>query len=43
MVRDKKSDGTLSFVLDGPGGVEPVKGVEEALVIEVLETMRTER
>ncbi len=43
MVRDKKSDGTLSFVLDGPGGVEPVKGVEEALVIEVLETMRTKR
>ena len=43
MARDKKSDGTLSFVLDGPDGVEPVSGVPEALVLEVLQEMGAER
>ena len=43
MARDKKSDGALSFVLDGPDGVEPVAGVPEALVLEVLSAMRAER
>lgn len=39
MRRDKKARGSLTFVLDGPGGVEPVEGVPEAVVAEVLESM----
>ncbi|MGH9149836.1 MAG: 3-dehydroquinate synthase, partial [Acidimicrobiales bacterium] len=39
MARDKKRTGAgLAFVLDGPGGVEPVAGVEPALVADVLAT-----
>ncbi|MGA2527588.1 MAG: 3-dehydroquinate synthase family protein [Acidimicrobiales bacterium] len=39
MARDKKSDGTLTLVLDGPAGVELVGSVSPALVKEVLEEM----
>ncbi len=37
MARDKKAAGGLTFVLDGPRGVEVVRGVEEADVRQVLE------
>ena len=43
MTRDKKSTGELTFVLDGPGGVEPVHGVRTELVHEVLQGLRGER
>ncbi|MGA3353164.1 MAG: 3-dehydroquinate synthase family protein [Acidimicrobiales bacterium] len=43
MARDKKSDGTLTMVLDGPAGVEPVSGVSAELVSEVLEEMGGDR
>jgi len=36
MFRDKKARGGLSFVLDGPAGVEPVHGVAPADVAAVL-------
>ena len=36
MARDKKSQGGLSFVLDGPGGVEPVHDVARADVEAAL-------
>ena len=36
MLRDKKAHGELTFVLDGPRGVEPVAGVPSGLVTEVL-------
>ena len=37
MARDKKATGDgLTFVLDGPRGLEVVKGVNEAIVTEVL-------
>lgn len=36
MTRDKKSDGGLTMVLDGPGGVEQVGGINPELVLEVL-------
>ncbi len=39
MRRDKKARGGLSFVLDGPGGVELVPGVPEEAVRAVLEEM----
>ncbi len=39
MARDKKASGGLTFVLDGPRGVEVVKGVKEADVRLVLEAM----
>ena len=39
MARDKKATGGLTFVLDGPDGVEPVPGVAEADVRAVLEAM----
>ena len=39
MSRDKKAHGDLTFVLDGPDGVEPVRGVEASLVRRVLEEM----
>ncbi|HLI16160.1 MAG TPA: 3-dehydroquinate synthase family protein [Acidimicrobiales bacterium] len=38
MARDKKARGEgLTFVLDGPDGVEPVHGVPAELVVELLE------
>ena len=39
MLRDKKAAGGLTFVLDGPNGVEVVKGVDERTVTDVLRTM----
>lgn len=39
MSRDKKADHDLTFVLDGPDGVEQVRGVPPAAVIEALEAM----
>jgi 5-deoxy-5-amino-3-dehydroquinate synthase len=39
MQRDKKALDGLTFVLDGPRGVEVVKGVEEATVVETLRRM----
>ncbi|HXY42693.1 MAG TPA: 3-dehydroquinate synthase family protein [Acidimicrobiales bacterium] len=40
MRRDKKAQGDLTFVLDGPRGVEPVRGVPSGTVLEVLEGLR---
>jgi 5-deoxy-5-amino-3-dehydroquinate synthase len=39
MARDKKSHGDLTFVLDGPGGVETVRNVEVADVLATLAEM----
>jgi len=39
MARDKKAQGDLTFVLDGPDGVEPVHGVDAADVIATLADM----
>jgi len=39
MARDKKARHDLTFVLDGPGGVEPVHGVDEAAVLATLTDM----
>jgi 5-deoxy-5-amino-3-dehydroquinate synthase len=39
MRRDKKSHGSLTFVLDGSNGVEMVRDVDEAVVRRVLEAM----
>ena len=39
MARDKKAQGGLSFVLDGPGGVEPVHGVAAADVEAALKEL----
>jgi 5-deoxy-5-amino-3-dehydroquinate synthase len=39
MQRDKKATSGLTFVLDGPRGVEPVVGVDEAAVRDVLHAM----
>ena len=36
MGKDKKAQGSLTFVLDGPAGVEPVSGVDPDLVRSVL-------
>ncbi len=36
MSKDKKAHGDLTFVLDGPRGVEPVRGVDRELVRSVL-------
>ena len=36
MRRDKKAHHDLTFVLDGPRGVEPVEGVDEAAVVATL-------
>jgi 5-deoxy-5-amino-3-dehydroquinate synthase len=43
MARDKKALGTLTFVLDGPGGVELVTGVEPAAVRAALGRMEVRR
>ena len=40
MGRDKKARRDLTFVLDGPRGVEPVRGVPVATVLEVLGGLR---
>ncbi len=39
MAKDKKAQGSLTFVLDGPAGVEPVTGVDRDLVRSVLERL----
>jgi 5-deoxy-5-amino-3-dehydroquinate synthase len=39
MARDKKARHDLTFVLDGPDGVEPVHGVDEAEVLATLAEM----
>jgi 5-deoxy-5-amino-3-dehydroquinate synthase len=39
MRRDKKSSGGLTFVLDGPHGVEPVSDVDESVVLAALGEM----
>ncbi len=41
MSRDKKSDGGLTMVLDGPDGVEQVRGIPPELVYEVLQVLRS--
>ena len=38
--RDKKAIGGITFVLDGPNGVEPVRIDDRALLIDVLDTIR---
>jgi 5-deoxy-5-amino-3-dehydroquinate synthase len=39
MARDKKAQQDLTFVLDGPRGVEPVRGVDRADVLATLADM----
>ncbi len=39
MARDKKAQHDLTFVLDGPGGVEVVRGVDEDDVVATLAAM----
>jgi 5-deoxy-5-amino-3-dehydroquinate synthase len=39
MGRDKKALDGLTFVLDGPAGVEVVSGVDEAAVMAALREM----
>ena len=39
MERDKKADGSITMVLDGPGGVEAVRGVRPDLVHEALSAL----
>ena len=43
MTRDKKSAGGLTLMLDGPGGVEPVRDVPPELVHEALDALRGDR
>ncbi|HMK64062.1 MAG TPA: 3-dehydroquinate synthase family protein [Acidimicrobiales bacterium] len=43
MARDKKARHDLTFVLDGPKGVEPVRGVALSDVVAVLEDMGCSR
>jgi len=43
MARDKKARHDLTFVLDGPVGVEPVRGVGEADVVATLAEMGSSR
>ena len=40
MARDKKAIGGLTFVLDGPDGVEVLTGVDRAAIDEAFERMR---
>lgn len=40
MGRDKKAIGRLTFVLDGPDGVEPVKGVDRQDIDAAFEALR---
>ena len=39
MKRDKKAIDGLTFVLDGPSGVEVVAGIETSIVKEILNHM----
>jgi hypothetical protein len=39
MGRDKKAQRDLTFVLDGPDGVQPVRGVAAADVVATLAEM----
>ena len=39
MRRDKKAAGGLTFVLDGPAGIEVVDGVDEGAVVDLLRAM----
>jgi 5-deoxy-5-amino-3-dehydroquinate synthase len=39
MARDKKATRGLTFVLDGPDGIEVVTGVEERHAADVLDEM----
>ncbi|MHB8221111.1 MAG: 3-dehydroquinate synthase family protein [Acidimicrobiales bacterium] len=41
MARDKKASGGLTFVLDGPRGVEPVRGVDPDVVLATLAEMKS--
>lgn len=41
MTRDKKATRGLTFVLDGPRGVEPVRGVDPEVVLSTLAEMDT--
>jgi 5-deoxy-5-amino-3-dehydroquinate synthase len=43
MGRDKKAQGDLTFVLDGPTGVEVVRGIDRADVVATLEDMESNR
>ena len=43
MTRDKKAHHDLTFVLDGPGGIETVAGVDLGYVHDVLERFEEER
>jgi 5-deoxy-5-amino-3-dehydroquinate synthase len=43
MSRDKKAHQDLTFVLDGPKGVEPVRGVDPALALATLAEMGADR
>lgn len=42
MRRDKKASHDLTFVLDGPSGVEPVRGVDPSDVVGTVEEMASE-
>jgi len=39
--RDKKAVHGITWVLDGPDGVEPVRGIDPALVDDAMEAVRT--
>jgi 5-deoxy-5-amino-3-dehydroquinate synthase len=39
MKRDKKSSGGLTFMLDGPNGIEMVRDVPEQIVLKCLQAM----
>jgi 5-deoxy-5-amino-3-dehydroquinate synthase len=41
MGRDKKAQGDLTFVLDGPGGVEVVRGIDRTDVVATLAEMES--
>jgi hypothetical protein len=43
MIRDKKSAGGLTLMLDGPDGVEAVHDVPAELVYEALDAIRGDR
>ncbi len=38
--RDKKAVGGITFVLDGPNGIQPVTDIDPGLMLETLEAMR---
>lgn len=41
MARDKKAQGDITFVLDGPDGVEVVRGIDRADVVATLSDMES--